>query len=314
LKSIHLIAPSGASLDEKSPLAGIAWLQSQGFSIQNPQCVHRVHERFAGSDEERLRELNGISAFNKQTIVMAMRGGYGIHRLLQNIDWQAISNAVDQGLLITGHSDFTAFELGLLAKTGAISLSGPMLNFDFGRVNENGVAITPDAFMWQHFLSAIQERKLDCSISAPQSYLGGKSSQSIAGMLWGGNLTVLASLIGTPYLPSSTQTQGGILFLEDVNEHPYRLERTLMQLLDAGVLAGQSAVLLGGFSAYRLYDNDKGYSLARAVEAIRKRLPQSIPILTDLPFGHQSNKLTLPVGAQANLNYSPDGFTLKANW
>jgi muramoyltetrapeptide carboxypeptidase len=308
------VAPSGASLDEKSPLAGIAWLEGQGFSIHNPQCVHRVHERFAGNDEERLRELNEISSLDPQSVVMAMRGGYGIHRLLPNIDWSPIGKAVDQGLQICGHSDFTAFELGLLAKTGAISLSGPMLNFDFGRMDEGGVAVTPDTFMWKHFLSAIQERKLDCTISAAQPFLGENTSQSITGILWGGNLTVLASLIGTPYLGSSKQTQGGILFLEDVNEHPYRLERTLMQLLDAGVLTGQAALLLGGFSAYRLYDNDKGYTLERAVEAIRQRLPQFIPIITDLPFGHQSNKLTLPVGAQATLDYNSTGFTLKANW
>ena len=104
------------------------------------------------------------------------------------------------------------------------------------------------------------------------------------------------------------------MFLEDVNEHPYRIERMLMQLLDAGVLGNQAAILLGGFSAYRLYENDKGYSLERAIEAIRKRLPESIPILTGLPFGHQANKLTLPVGAQTALDYGPSGFTIKASW
>ena len=88
----------------------------------------------------------------------------------------------------------------------------------------------------------------------------------------------------------------------------------LMQILDAGILTNQVARLLGGFSAYRLYDHDKGYSLERAIEAIRKRLPQEIPMLTGLPFGHQANKLTLPVGAQANLSFDANGFELKANW
>ena len=168
--------------------------------------------------------------------------------------------------------------------------------------------------MWQNFETAIKERKLDCSVSAPQSFLGKTVSNSLSGILWGGNLTILAGLVGTPYLPSAQQTNNGILFLEDVNEHPYRVERMLMQLFDAGVLANLSAILLGSFSAYRLYDNDKGYSLERAIEVIRKRLPDSIPILTDLPFGHQSNKATLPVGAKASLDYSASGFTLKANW
>jgi len=314
LKSIHLIAPSGASLDEQSPLAGINWLKSQGITIQNSECVKRVHERFSGNDEARLNELNSLVTLNPETVVMAMRGGYGIHRLLLKIDWDGIAKAISNGLQISGHSDFTVFQLGLLAKTGAITLSGPMLNYDFGKLDDSGKAITPDEFMWSHFQTAIQDRKLDCKVSAPQSFLAKASGGQVKGILWGGNLTVLAGLVGTPYLPSPQQTQHGILFLEDVNEHPYRLERMLMQLLDASILNHQSAILLGGFSAYRLYDNDKGYTLERAFEAIRQRLPDTIPILTGLPFGHQANKLTLPVGAQATLDYSGNGFHLKANW
>jgi muramoyltetrapeptide carboxypeptidase len=189
-----------------------------------------------------------------------------------------------------------------------------MLNYDFGRFDENGKNLSPDPFMWKHFLLAAQDRKLDCDIQAPQSFLGEATTGSISGLLWGGNLTVMASLVGTPYMPSSAQTKGGILFLEDVNEHPYRLERMMMQLVDAGILQNQSAILLGGFSSYRLYDNDKGYNLESAVEAVRSRLPKQIPILTDLPFGHQAEKLTLPVGAQATLEYSPAGFKIKASW
>ena len=314
MKSIHLIAPSGAALDDKSPLAGIDWLKSQGIAIQNSECVKRVYERFSGNDDARLNELNSLATLAPETVVMAMRGGYGIHRLLPKIDWVGIAKSIGNGLQISGHSDFTVFQLGLLAKTGAITLSGPMLNYDFGKLDEGGKAITPDAFMWSHFQAAIQDRKLDCKVSAPQSFLAKASGSEVKGILWGGNLTVLAGLVGTPYLPSPQQTQNGILFLEDVNEHPYRLERMLMQLLDAAILNQQSAILLGGFSAYRLYDNDKGYTLERAIEAIRQRLPDNIPILTGLPFGHQTNKLTLPVGAQATLDYSGNGFHLKANW
>jgi len=314
LKSIHLVAPSGASLDIKSPLAVINWLEQQSVAVHNTDCVHRVYERFAGSDEDRLAELNNIANLNPQIIVMAMRGGYGLHRLLPEIHWDAIAKTIQNDLQVCGHSDFTVFQMGLLAKTGAMSLAGPMLNYDFGRLGDDGTPVTPDAFMWQHFQAAAQDRKLDCQVSAPQSFLGTAAERSLTGLLWGGNLTVLAGLVGTPYLPSTKQTQGGILFLEDVNEHPYRIERMLVQLLDADILSNQSAIMLGGFSAYRLYDNDKGYSLERAIEAIRKRLPQEVPILTGLPFGHQANKLTLPVGVKASLNYSPTGFEITAQW
>ena len=314
MKSIHLIAPSGASLDTKSPLAGIEWLKQQGIAIHNELSTQRVHERFAGTDAERLTELNELPKLDSQTVVMAMRGGYGIHRLLPDIDWASIARAVENGLQICGHSDFTAFQLGLLAKTGAVSLSGPMLNYDFGSIDEQGASVTPNQFMWEHFNTAAQNRKLDCSVTSPQPFLGKTSKAIVSGLLWGGNLTVLASLVGTPYLPDQQKTKDGILFLEDVNEHPYRIERMMMQLLDAGVLSNQAAILLGGFSAYRLYDNDKGYSLDRAIEAVRKRLPDSIPVLIDLPFGHQANKLTLPVGATASLEYDSKGFHLKSSW
>jgi muramoyltetrapeptide carboxypeptidase len=189
-----------------------------------------------------------------------------------------------------------------------------MLNYDFGRIEGNQVVV-PDPLMWAHFKRAIQERSLNAQVNASQllSALGSKT-KTATGMLWGGNLTVLTSLIGTPYFPSEQQYQRGILFLEDVNEHPYRIERMLMQLLEAGILAKQSAIMLGGFSAYRLYDNDRGYSLQAAFEAIRSRLPDSIPILTDLPFGHQPNKLTLPVGAIVEAEANNTGYSLQADW
>lgn len=311
---VQLIAPSGASLDARSPQAGITWLLEQGVSVLNAACTHRVYQRFSGTDAERVTELNNISTLPASTIVMAMRGGYGLHRLLDRIEWQAIHKAVSTGLQICGHSDFTAFQLGLLAKTGGISLAGPMLNYDFGRIVDNQL-VAPDPFMWAHFKRAAQERSLSAQVNASQqlSALFNKT-KTTTGMLWGGNLTVLTSLIGTPYFPSEQQYQNGVLFLEDVNEHPYRIERMLMQLLDAGILDKQSAIMMGGFSAYRLYDNDRGYSLQAAFEAIRSRLPDSIPILTDLPFGHQPNKLTLPIGAIVEIEASDAGYSMKADW
>jgi muramoyltetrapeptide carboxypeptidase len=311
---VQLIAPSGASLDARSPQAGISWLMGQGVSVLNAECTQRVHQRFSGIDTERLSELNHLTLLPASTTVMAMRGGYGLHRLLGSIEWQAIDKAVKAGLQICGHSDFTAFHLGLFAKTGGMSLAGPMLNYDFGRIEDNQV-VAPDPFMWTHFQRAVQERSLSAQVntSQPLSALGSKTKTS-TGMLWGGNLTVLTSLIGTPYFPSERQYQNGILFLEDVNEHPYRIERMLMQLLDTGILGKQSVIMMGGFSAYRLYDNDRGYSLQAAFEAIRSRLPDSVPILTDLPFGHQPNKLTLPVGAIARVEASDAGYVIESNW
>ena len=312
---IHLIAPSGATFDQRSPDNAVRYLNEQGITVENLACVKRVHQRFAGSDVERLAEINALAQLEAETIVMVTRGGYGLQRILAGIDWPALANVVKHGVQICGHSDFTALQLGLLAKTGAISLAGPMLNYDFGRVNQTGDSSAPNSFMWQHFQRAIKERRLDCNVLQAQSYLGEwQNTKALNGLLWGGNLTILSTLIGSEFMPSTDQTRGGILFLEDINEHPYRLERMLIQLLEAGFLAQQKAILLGDFSGYRLADNDRGYDFATVIAWLRARLPNSIPILTGLPFGHCPEKLTLPVGAQANLTANLQGFALQAHW
>ena len=101
--------------------------------------------------------------------------------------------------------------------------------------------------------------------------------------------------------------------MEDVNEHPYRIERMLQQLIDAGYLAQQKAVILGDISSYRLSEVDRGYDLDATIDAIRQRLGDSVPVLTGLPFGHCPDKLTLPVGRRASLFASTSGYILKAN-
>lgn len=314
MRHIHLIAPSGACLDPRSSVLGIESLRALGIDVRNIECLDRVFQRFAGTDLERLTELNQLSGVSAKNVVMVTRGGYGLHRLLHEIDWSTISANIKNGLQICGHSDFTVFQLALLAKTGAITLAGPMFNYDFASQTEQGDVIPPNAFMWKHFQRALDDRSLNCQILAPQSYLSQATAGKSSGLLWGGNLTILAGLVGTPYLPSFEKTKGGILFLEDVNEHPYRIERMLMQLLDAGILSNQSAILLGGFSAFRLHANDRGYSLDVAIDAVRKRIPSSIPVITELPFGHQADKLTLPVGALAHIQFDPHGFAIQSQW
>jgi muramoyltetrapeptide carboxypeptidase len=116
------------------------------------------------------------------------------------------------------------------------------------------------------------------------------------GTLWGGNLCVLNTLLGTPHWP---KVKGGILFLEDVNEHPYRIERSLLQLHQAGVLDAQKAIVLGAFTDYRKSPLDRGYNLKTVIAYLRSMT--KTPILTGLPFGHVPTKVSLPVGAKVTL-------------
>jgi muramoyltetrapeptide carboxypeptidase len=116
------------------------------------------------------------------------------------------------------------------------------------------------------------------------------------GTLWGGNLAMIASLAGTPWMP---QVRGGLLYLEDISEHPYRVERMLAQLLNAGVLAKQKAIVFGQFTNYRLVPHDRGYKLQTVIDWIRTQV--KAPVFTGLPFGHVPTKVVLPVGAQVEM-------------
>ena len=127
----------------------------------------------------------------------------------------------------------------------------------------------------------------------------------VEGRLWGGNLAMLVSLLGTPYFPT---IDDGILFLEDVGEHPYRVERMLLQLQQAGVLERQRAVVLGEFTAYKLGAYENGYDFEAMLAYVRATLP--LPVLTGLPLGHVRRHTTLPFGGMARLASSARGFTL----
>jgi muramoyltetrapeptide carboxypeptidase len=217
------------------------------------------------------------------------RGGYGLTRLLDRIDWPLLARSVDAGTRWVGHSDITALHLGLLAHGGARSWAGPMASEDFGRSDDAGGV---DDVTAACFCEAM-DGELEAVGFRTEAGFDGLQCK---GRLWGGNLTVLLSLLGTPHWP---RIKGGVLFLEDVNEQPYRVERMLLQLHQAGVLAAQKAVLLGDFTVQSKSPLDRGYTLRVAVEQLRSVC--KTPILSGLPFGHVPTKVTLPVGAPVQL-------------
>lgn len=279
--------------------AGVEWrraalrraqarLRGLGFDVQIDPSVRERHQRFAGDDAARLATLYRV-ADAAPSVAMACRGGYGITRLLDAIDWKRLARSVERGTRWVGYSDLTALQLALLAHTGAVSWHGPMAADDFGRADDEG---------------GIDEVTRDCFAEAMSGRLhavgwrtgAGFDGLALRGRLWGGNLAVLVSLLGTPHWP---RVRGGILFVEDVNEHPYRVERMLLQLHQAGVLAAQKAVLLGAFSDWRASPLDRGYTLKTAIAHLRSVC--AVPVLAGLPFGHVQPKVTLPVGKRVRL-------------
>lgn len=255
-------------------------LEKLGFRSAVDRTALAVHERFAGTDKQRLAAITR-SLKQKHAIVMATRGSYGLSRLLPFIDWEAVAAS---GKIFVGNSDFTAFNLALLARTGAESFSGPNAVFDFGapKMDDLTAALFCEAMHGELEVLGFESQDSD--------------PVDARGVLWGGNLAMVASLIGTPYMP---KIRGGILFLEDVAEHPFRVERVLSQLLHAGILSRQKAIVLGQFTDYRLGKNDNGYDMPSVVAWLRANT--KVPVVTGLPYGHVKVKATLPVGRKVGI-------------
>lgn len=284
-----IVAPSGYVPESSDVARAIARLESYGCEVRNFYDPAAKHQRFGGTDSARVAQLHAAASDPDIQLIIALRGGYGMSRLLPFIDFNALAAS---GKLLVGHSDFTALQMGLLAQAGAASFAGPMICIDFSRDE-------PSEFTLGRFVQCISNltHRLDF-VSR------GNPVVDASGILWGGNLTMLTHLIGTPYMP---RVEEGILFIEDVNEHPYRIERMLLQMHYAGLLR-QKAILFGDFSSYSLNDYDNGYDFDAMLSYLRERL--GVSILTGLPFGHTRDKATLVVGAQARVQSDGETCTL----
>ena len=290
---IGVVAPSGYAADPVAFARGLAHLRSLGHTVQDFSASGTRELRFAGTDEQRIAQLHAAARDPSIEIVIALRGGYGLSRLVPAIDLKLLSDSViNGGKRWVGHSDFTVVQLALLS-SGAGTYAGPMICDDFSREDLSD-------FTQQHFWQCMSQ----APVRVPLPVHGNPRVQT-DGTLWGGNLTMLCSLLGTPWMPT---IKNGILFIEDVNEHPYRVERMLLQLAQAGILDRQRAIVLGDFSGYKLTDYDNGYDFTQMLSYMRERL--SIPILQGLPFGHMKDKVTLPVGAHCVLDSSEDSLSL----
>ncbi len=285
MSQFHLIAPSGYCINQEAAQRGVSRLLDDGHRVQNQTIIPRRQQRFAGTEAQRLNDINALAHLpGADQIVLAVRGGYGASRLLEQIDWQGLADRQQQDpLLICGHSDFTVIQLGLLALHNVITFSGPMLAGNFGAPELN-------AFTLEHFWRALQNPTYSVE------WQGEGPTCERKGQLWGGNLAMVVSLIGTRWLPA---IENGILVLEDINEHPFRVERMLLQLHHAGILDRQQAIVLGSFSGSAANDYDAGYDLATMIDYLRSRV--SVPIISGLDFGHEQKTVTLPLGAQASL-------------
>ncbi len=278
-RTLGLVAPSGYMPDPAVADRAARFFSARGWQVEAGDSMFAREQRFAGPDELRLADLMRFATDPSIDVVLAGRGGYGLSRLLDRIDFAAIKSRAP---IIAGYSDFTAFNLAYLARAGGISLSGPSAG-DFG-------AEAPNEFTTTHFFGLVESTRYAIDIE-----LEGKAGEW-SGRLWGGNLVMLAALLGTPYCP---RVRGGILVVEDVNEPAYKLERLFYQLAHAGVLQRQAAILVGDFEPIAPMPNDNGFGLDAVIARLREMA--GVPVFTGLPYGHLPRKLTLPIGGRVRL-------------
>ena len=301
---VTLCSPSGALLDEGKLDQAIHALNRYELPIVEQPNTRSRHQRFAGSDADRIQALNMACGLSQASLILATRGGYGLTRLMDQLDFSRLAHHLNRYQhLLCGHSDLTGLQLALL-KAGAkpnTLLHGPMACFDFGGCE------SPHEHTLEHFeLAAFEGRvRLDWSSNTTLNGLNANPTLTLAGPAWGGNLALVCSLLGTPWQPT-IKNGGGVL--EDINEAPYKLERMLLQLHQSGILKEQAAVVLGQFGTELLCDHDNGYNLSEVVQTLQSKL--STPVLTGFPFGHVTPKACWFQGGAARLSIQEaDGHT-----
>lgn len=292
-QTIAIIAPSGAPLDDSLIERGLQCLAGQGFKVHSYYDANAKFQRFGATDTERVRQIHEAAQNPDVQIVMALRGSYGMSRLMPLVDFDLLANS---GKCFVGYSDFTLVHLAMLAR-GRTSIAGPMLCDDYIREQ-------PVEYTLRQFKSCVSN-----STHIVEFETDAAQKLQVQGKLWGGNLAMLTHAIGTPYW---SEVEDGILFLEDIGEHPYRIERMLLQLYFAGVLSKQKAIILGDFSAYKLAVHDNGYDFNAMLAYIRSLI--DVPVITGLPFGHISTRASLVVGSQAQLDVASGRASLNMSY
>lgn len=288
--TIGIVAPASPAKPERVA-RGVAALQSLGFAIKpGPKALQRGPLYFAGSAADRLADLHAAFSDSATDAVMAIRGGYGSNYLLENLDLKAIA---DRAKPFFGYSDLTGVQLHLLDKIGLPAFHGPMLAADF--FLEDGVHL-------ESFRAALAGKTYTVGAAEGLRILKRIGSQnSVAGTLYGGCLSILVSLLGTPWEPA---TENKLLFIEDTGAKPYQIDRMLWQLRAAGKFAGITGIIFGEM----LECNSPGAPPDLVDRAILSALDGlDVPIAVGLRSGHVSRQnVTLTFGVETELKLSEE--------
>ncbi|MHB1127665.1 MAG: S66 peptidase family protein [Bacillota bacterium] len=288
---VGVVAPAGGVSQRERISKGKTMLESMGFQVVMGRYIHHRYGYLAGTDRERVEDLSWMFASPEIEGIFCLRGGYGSMRLLNLLDYRIIR---ENPKILVGYSDITALLLALARKTELVTFHGPMVASDLG---DELTEYTRKSFK-KALLTSDPLGQLALPEGASPVVL---SPGEVTGELIGGNLSLIATTLGTPF---EIDTAGKILFLEEINEEPYRVDRMLTHLLLSGKFDEVAGVVIGeciGCQPNQEGDHQgKGFSLE---EVFADRLGSlGIPCVYGLPLGHGRNKATVPLGVQARLD------------
>ncbi|MEW6511162.1 MAG: LD-carboxypeptidase [Bacteroidota bacterium] len=284
---IGIVAPASPLEDPSRLDLGVRYLEQLGYRTLTGDSVSHRAGYLAGTDDDRLNDFHAMFRNKNVKAVFCVRGGYGSPRLLSRIDYRLIAR---NPKILVGYSDITALHLAIWTKTGMVTFHGPMLGVDMAGEMD---PFAEERF-WRLVTSPERRRTIaDGGIGAIALNHGLSS-----GRLLGGNLSLVVSILGTPFQP---EFRRAILFLEEIGEEPYRVDRMLTQLRNAGILRKASGIGFGMFSDCGPKDPSKPSFTVDQV--LREAASASHgPVLSGLPFGHDHRMITLPVGVRARLD------------
>ena len=279
---IGLVAPAGALWRLDRVEGCVRYLEEQGYRVEIGAHALGNDGAFSGTDDERLSDLNGMLRDPRIRAILALRGGYGTPRLLDQIDYAAVRR---DPKIVVGYSDITALQMALYRKTGLVSFSGPLGAVEF--------ASPPDPVTEESFWRLVTSRRTRGRLPLPEGQPLHTRQVGIGeGPLLGGCLSLVVALLGTPFSPDY---RGAVLALEDVHEQFHRIDRMMTQLRLAGVLGRATGLLLGRFTHTTAADPAHPF---HDLEAVWRSVLHGVqaPILEGFPYGHVPRKVTLPWG------------------
>jgi muramoyltetrapeptide carboxypeptidase len=286
---IGIVSPASTIADLSRIDRGVTYLERLGYRVTVGKHVTKVYGYLAGTDEERVADLHEMFANANVKAVFCIRGGYGTPRILSQVNYRLIGR---HPKIFVGYSDITALQLAIWRKCRLVTFHGPMLGVD--------LADPMDSFTEEMLWRVLTSPKRLGNVLQPDEPVSVLRQGRCSGPLLGGNLALLTSIMGTGYLPSF---DGALLYIEDIGEEPYRVDRMLAQLRHAGILDDVKGVLGGKFTDCGPKDPSKpSLTLDQVFLEAAEKL--SGPFLANLPFGHESKKMTIPLGIRGRFDTS----------